>query len=185
MDISSGGFLTATALLAAILLVWAQLWINTYRIYKDRIKSGEKESYKSEKSRKGIELITSLWLAWVYLAILFAILAFTTTFIACFINDSSSIPRWALIFLATALSMTVLQIIQSVLSVCFKFWKEKDFDQPSRLPNKRLAKGITILPVLFLSFSIAAILSTNYYLLIGNLVFILLVIAGLLIFKDN
>jgi hypothetical protein len=124
---SVGAFLTATALLVAILLVWAPLWVNTYKIYKDRIRE---YSYYTAKERKNIETGVSLGIAWIYLAILFALVAFSLTTWQVFSSGSKEIPLAAVGFLVASLSMAIVQILQSFLSAACKFWKGKVFDEP-------------------------------------------------------
>ena len=164
-----GWFLTATALLIAILLVWAQLWANTYTMYVTRAREFK---YTLEET-KGVDFLANLGLAWIYLAILFALIAFAFAAWNGFIKGSIKIPSGAVAFLGASLSMTAVQLLQSFSSAFFKFWKDKTYGKPFFIPNKCLTKGVIVgLPVVFLAFSIGATLSDNRCWWIGNLVFI-------------
>jgi len=156
-DLIKIGFLPATALLVAILLVWAQLWVNTYRIYKD-------------SERKDADFIIALALSWTYLAIFFAVAAF-----ACFAlgflpaQSFECLEQAGIGLLGASFSMVVVEVVQSLWSAFRKFWKGKTFDEPAERPlGQCLAKWLLVgLPVCFLGFSMVASF-INVWWWIGN-----------------
>ncbi|MFH1640290.1 MAG: hypothetical protein ABIB93_08315 [Chloroflexota bacterium] len=100
--------LTAAGILVAILLVWAQLLTTT---------AIERKHNCENAFTVGFEL------AWVYWAILFALVSFISTFIAYFLNKSvlnfllSSI---ALLFFISSIILALLLVFFSVLPVSIK-----------------------------------------------------------------
>ena len=127
MSISIGSFLTSTALLVAILLVWAQLWHNTWKIYKDRLDKDK----ASDGERRKIDKNVSLSLGLNYFAILLAVVAFAVTAWSGFVDGSKDIPTCAKWFLVISVVITGIQVIFSCASAFYKSFKPKPFDKPA------------------------------------------------------
>ena len=119
-------FLTSVALLTAILVVWAQQWLNTYKIYKDRIL----RTNCTIEYYKRVESFSNFWLGWVYLAILIALTAFAWAARDYFIIGNTTYgPEVAIGLLGVSLYMTGVQVFQSWVSALSKFCSGEDFDK--------------------------------------------------------
>ncbi len=128
-EIKLGSFLTATALLIAILTFWIQLWESTRKMYKLKTNSWRRDDKEEEVNR---EFIPGLGVVWTYIAILFALAAFAIAGWVCFIQkNSNNIPPQAIACLATAFFMTVLNVLGSLGSTFFlKLLPGKSLSEP-------------------------------------------------------
>lgn len=173
MDISEGILLTVTALLAVILLVWAQLWLNTCRTYQ------EKQKKVDATVIDNIDSSTNLVLTWTYGAVFFAMIAFA--FIALSIWGGDTLKKLGIGLLGVSFSMLIIDVLISLICAGIKFWNYKKFDEPYYLSlDKRLSRYMLIgLPVCFTVFSLSAAFSRIYWLMFGNLA--VTVIAGIII----
>jgi len=116
---SVGAFLTAAALLAAILLLWLQLWERAVDRYKPKVTGCEEADKNKEEVKR--EFIPGLGIVWTYLAISCALAAFACAACACWIHNSpNTIPKVAVGFLSTAFLMTVVNVLTSLFSTLLK-----------------------------------------------------------------
>ena len=175
MDISVGILMTASALLGVVLLVWAQLWINTNKIDKDKQENGNTTANES------INASTNLVLTWTYLALLFALIAFAC--ITLSVWGGETWKKLGIGSLGISFSMLMIEVLISLLCTGFKYWNNKKFDQPCRLSlDKRLSRYLLIgLPVCFAVFSLCAAFSRNYWFMFGNL--LMTIIAAIIILE--
>ncbi len=95
-------FITADALLAAILLVWAQLWV----------------APKMELSY----LSAGLGLAWTYSAVLLALVALAWAGWRSLEKPSDKTPALSIGFFSTSIVMAIVDVFQSVASILRKLW---------------------------------------------------------------
>ena len=124
-------FLTSVALLTAILVVWAQQWLSTYKIYKDRIL----RTKCTLEYCKRVESSSNVWLGWIYLAILSALLAFVLAALSYLLIGWDCLLKFAMGFSGVSLYMTLVQVTQSCVSAVCKFCKGKPLDEPVSLPS--------------------------------------------------
>ncbi len=109
-------FLTATGFLAAILLVWAQSWINIY------------EPPWPETVYLG--------LMWTYSAVIVAVLASALAILSWFRERTSinfkdfTVRGCPIALLVAAFIMTVIDVGQSLVSVTIKLYKPIQLDRP-------------------------------------------------------
>jgi len=97
-------FLTATAVLVAILLVWAQLWVHARTLYtKGNDGHGSESSNGSSDSG---QFSMRVGLTWTYSAILLALVAFARV-------ASSEVDKAAMSLFVAAFLMAVVNIAQS------------------------------------------------------------------------
>jgi hypothetical protein len=112
------GFITAAGFLAAILLVWAQLWIRTY----------------DEKFRESLNV--KLGLFWTIFAILLALLAFSYALFFQFLTGrGENVSGVALGLFAGSLIMALLGVGQSFTSVFIKLVCHLPLFEPLRVPK--------------------------------------------------
>ena len=173
MDISEGILLTVTALLAVILLVWAQLWLNTFRTYQ------EKQKKVDATVTENIDSSTNLILAWTYGAVFFVLIAFA--FIALSVWGGDTLKKLGIASFGVSFSMLITEVLMSLLCAGFRFWNNKKLDEPCYLSlDKRLSRYMLVgLPVCFLIFSLWAAFSRIYWLMFGNLA--ITILAGIII----
>jgi len=103
-----GGFLTASALLAAILLVWAQQWV-----YVPSSKD-EKKERKDEEEKRQEQFRVSLGKGWVLFAIVLVFVGCAWAFWNCALQDQSSIGPCAIGCCMAGFFMTGLAIVHSL-----------------------------------------------------------------------
>ena len=97
-------FLAATGFLAAILLVWGQLWVSTYAI-------------------EGVPATYYLGLAWTYLAVIVALAAFAWagwSWSRARFEEDFQVTGWPVGLLVAALIMTGIDVGQSIVSAAIK-----------------------------------------------------------------
>ena len=112
------GFITAAGFLAAILLVWAQLWIRTY----------------DEKFRESLNV--RLGLFWTIFAILLALLAFSYALFYQFdVGREENVPGVAIGLFVASLIMALLGVGQSFTSVFIKLVCRLPLFEPLRVPK--------------------------------------------------
>ncbi|MFC1904288.1 hypothetical protein ACFLXT_00770 [Chloroflexota bacterium] len=121
-----GSFITATAILMAILFLRAQLWHTTWKIYNDKLNQCKSD----DAERRKIDSHLSRSLGWVYFALLLAVVAFCLTAWRGFVSGSTDIPTCAKWLLGFSVGMTLIEVIFSCVSACLKFWENKPFDEP-------------------------------------------------------
>lgn len=107
-------FIAATGFLAAILLVWAQSWINIYK-------------------PETLPTTVGLGLMWTYLTVIVALLAFALAGLSWLREKRKEIFRvegWPLGLLVATLIMTGVNVGQSLFSVATKLFKGISPDKP-------------------------------------------------------
>jgi hypothetical protein len=163
----------------AVLLVWAQLWISTFQVYHaHRQPSHEKQSGIIEQQ-------TSAWLSLIYFAIFFSLCAFVWEAYANFVLTLPYVPVPAIGLLATAISLTIIQIIETILSVLIKFLKNEPFSQPVKSfeISKKYRIILVLLGVLLTGCSIGG--AYNHWWWMANIVFFIMAITiGLAVMLD-
>jgi len=106
-------FLTAAGLIAAILLVWAQLWISAY-------------------TPGVIPLSAGLGLLWTYIAVIVALTAFAWagwSWLKQGGSEKFQVTGWPLALLVAAVIMTAVDVCLSVASVAFKLFAGKSLSE--------------------------------------------------------
>jgi len=127
-DNKSTSFLTASGILVAILLVWAQLWFTTAQQY------GEPNTITAKYG-----------LSYVYIAVLFSLIAFTLTVY-------NAVNRWSIIFFGYSLILTAILVFGSLFSIVYKTLSELPMLSPS-IPSwfewffKEPVWGVIVAPV--------------------------------------
>jgi len=162
-------FLTATGFLTAILLVWGQLWLN---------------SYPAEERPTTVHS----GLLWTYLSVLVALIAFCWAGYLGFLqgDEELEIRGVPIALFVTALFMTFLNVGQSIMSVIVKIMKGIPPDKPLLKAQGDVQNhpvmvilGIIIFFVVFLVLSLVGTSHTLAWLLEG--VIVIIVLLGLLI----
>ena len=98
-------FLTVMALLAAVLLVWAQFWSRDWTRRKSRIRV---------KYRAMWSFPVAMVMSWIYVAMLSSLLALGLAVWGCKTNECIICP-WALAFAANTLLMTGLLVLEQLV----------------------------------------------------------------------
>lgn len=163
MDIIAGVLLLSSTLIAIIIMLINQLWLNIIKNYK------EKETRQNAATNERTGASTNLALTWTYSALLFTIIAF-----ACIALSAWGGETWkklGISSLSASLSMLATGVLISLLWVGVNFWNDEKSDAPYYINiDKRLLKYLLIgLPVCFLFFSLCSVFYENYWLLSGNL----------------
>ncbi|MGA3094078.1 MAG: hypothetical protein ABSD79_01665 [Dehalococcoidales bacterium] len=132
-----GIFLTADSLLAAVLLVWAQLWI-----------SPSIQLWARDFPRhlpNAINLSAGFGLAWTYFAVLLALIALAWAGWDSLTNHVEVTPIAALVGFTGALSMTIINVMQSF---AMAFFKTMSFSQIYE-PFGYSSRGGILFPIYF------------------------------------
>lgn len=131
-------FMTASGILVAVLLVWAQLWITTAQGYKQ---------YGLSTSTVGVSL------SYVYGATLTSLIAFATILI------QFSVSRFALVFLTFSVILAIILVAGSFYASLTKAISGKDVLAPSNdfassyeIPLVRII-ALIIIPAFLMIFS--------------------------------
>ena len=118
-------FLTATALLAAVLLVWAQLWPNML----------DPRPYPAESE---YPLGVALGLFWIYYALALALGALLWALLRSVVSRWESTPKTAIGLFFAALIIAGLNVLQSVVSILYKAFNEMRLLEPMDVPRAML-----------------------------------------------
>ncbi len=148
-------FITADALLAAVLLVWAQLWIQPYaQIWGDWYAAWQSDPTKSEQimtlfDRLGPNI--NIGLAWTYLAVLCALMALVWIGCKSFKYGIEFTPNFSLGLFFASITLAILEVGQSFVSIVIKTFdvNSKLFQVTTRVPIY-LAIGLYIIAILII-----------------------------------
>ena len=123
-DDGVGGFLTASALLAAILLVWLGFWVHARPTSSG--KAATQDTKREEQFR------ACLGIAWVCLAIVFVFIACAWAFWDCSTGgEGKCISRWAVSFGMTAFFMAGYAILESLSTAALVLLGKAELDKPT------------------------------------------------------
>ncbi len=114
-------FVTADALLAAVLMVWAQLWIQpSVRLWAAWYGSAN-QTEEVSKVLQTFDLNVGVGLIWTYLAVFLALLALVWVSWSSLNNrHNDKVPNSAVNLFLFSVSMALGDILQSVISVSIK-----------------------------------------------------------------
>ncbi len=158
-------FVTADALLAAVLLVWAQLWIQpSVRLWAAWY-GREKLTYNSENVSEILQTFdfnTGVGLIWTYSAVFLALLALAWVGWCTLKTSSDKIPATAsgktpalaVALFTASLIMAIINVFQSICSVAIKIFL---------LPNYSIWEPLSLSPCLVYSIGVVimAIVATS------------------------
>jgi hypothetical protein len=113
-------FVTADALLAAILMVWAQLWIQpSVRLWAAWY--GVEKPEEVSKTLQTFNLnVGALGLLWTYFAVLLALLALVWVGFSILRPPSDKVPAPAIGLFSASVLMALVDVFQSICSVACK-----------------------------------------------------------------
>ena len=126
------GFLTASALLAAILLVWLGFWVHA------RPTSSGKAATQNTKREE--QFRACLGRAWVCLAIVSVLIAFALAFRDCSTGEGKCIGECAVSFGMTAFFMAGYAILESLFTAALVLLGKADLDKPSIGVRKKVQR---------------------------------------------
>jgi hypothetical protein len=112
-------FITADALLAAVLLVWAQLWIQPFaQLWADQYVSYRDPT--ATELLEGFNFNVGIGLGWTYLAVLLTLMALAWVGWCSIKKGILVTPNLAIGLFLSSLTMAVLEVGQSLMSIFIK-----------------------------------------------------------------
>jgi len=117
-------FITADALLAAVLLMWAQLWTTSsaqFWVQWYFLNDTAQQEYRKLLER--FDFNTGIGLAWTYIAVLFALLALVWVAYRSITQARlEETPKLSIVLFINSLAMTILNVGQSIISIIWKLF---------------------------------------------------------------
>ncbi len=141
---SSEKFLLASGFLITILLVWSSLWITVGQIYS--------ANNVENLSTVGFGVVSIYW------ALLFLIIAFALTIF------KHKVGKFAILSIGVGLTITVLEVLQSLITTIWKLVTDVEFWKPLPIGSKLIPTALPwnlipyiVLPALLLLMWIALV----------------------------
>jgi len=114
-------FLTADALLAAVLIVWAQIWIQpSVQLWTGWY--GKKQPEEVSNILHAFDFNVGLGLLWTYSAVFFALLALAWASWRTLKNPSDRVPTPAVALFMTSVTMAIVNVLGSIYSISNKLF---------------------------------------------------------------
>ena len=127
-------FVTADALLAAVLMVWAQLWIQpSVRLWAAWY--GKEQPEEVSKVLQTFDWNVGVGLIWTYTAVFLALLALVWVGYSTLRTLSDKVPATAVGFFMASVIMALINVSQSIYSVAKKLLSGSSIWEPLSLPS--------------------------------------------------